>query len=897
VSYGLGVDLGTTHTAAAVLAGGRTEVLRLGARRPEIPSLVFLRPDGEVLVGEAAERRGAAEPARLAREFKRRVGDPVPQLVGGTPYAAHVLMAKLLRHVLDIAAREQDGPPSSVALTHPANWGPYKLDLLRQAVQLAEVDGVLLRSEPAAAAIHYAIGERIRSAEVVAVYDLGGGTFDAAVLRKTADGFTLLGEPEGIEQLGGIDFDEAVFGHVTATLGAEAQRLDPDDEEVTAALARLRRDCVEAKEALSFDTEVMIPVALPGLHTRVRLNRSEFEAMIRPALAETVAATARALRSAGVAADDLRALVLAGGSARIPLVGQLLGTEFDRPVVRDPAPEHSIALGAAATTGPVTPSAAPAASAPVAAAPVAAAPVAAAPVAAAPARPAAAPATPPTTAATPVTAAAAGRPAWAPALTAHLRRSAGPLWASAARMSPRSRLAICAVTAAVLVGVPAAVLAWPDSGPPAGSGDQAPRQTPVAAAQPRLLWSYTAGGPVTGSPALADGTVYIGSADGSVHALDQADGRLVWRFSAGSPVLAPQARDGVVYAASRDGWVYAIGAADGTLRWRVRAGQAVSSSPAVAGETVYIGSDDNAVYAFSLAGRRRWRAGTSGPVPTTPAVAGGIVYAGAADGRLYALDAASGQRRWSAPVDATPFSTVAAPGAVFAGTADGTGHALEAGTGERRWRFPAAAPVSGAAVAGDTVYFGSSAGTVHAVDAATGTERWRFTVDGGAPVTAPVPAGGTVYLAGAGRIYALDAATGEKRFEYPTPTAVTGPPRVGDGVLYAGGEDGRVYALQLPPGLGVVGDPATPLADPSESASPSRPPSPRGGERPPGRRSPSPVPSRSPSPGPASPRPPPSGPPSTTGTPATTPPAVATPAVATPAVATPAVADAPARPS
>jgi len=356
VEYGLGVDLGTTYTAAAVRHNGHAEVARLGSRRAEIPSVVFVRPDGRVLIGEAAERRGAEEPGRLAREFKRRVGDPVPLLVGGSPYPAHALMARLLEEVLGTVTRQQEGPPAAITVTHPANWGPYKRELLGQAVRLAELDNVTLRAEPEAAAVRYAASERVRPGEIVAVYDLGGGTFDAAVLRKTEAGFELLGEPEGIEQLGGIDFDEAVLTHVTATLGQHITSLDPDDSGVIEALARLRRDCIEAKEALSYDTEVMVPVALPNLHTRVRLNRSEFEQMITPALLETIAAMRRAMRSAGIEPAQLRSVVLAGGSSRIPLVSQLLSVEFGRPIVLDPSPEHSIALGAALVTGrdPVT---------------------------------------------------------------------------------------------------------------------------------------------------------------------------------------------------------------------------------------------------------------------------------------------------------------------------------------------------------------------------------------------------------------------------------------------------------------------------------------------------------------------------------------------------------------
>jgi molecular chaperone DnaK len=353
MQYGLGVDLGTTQTAAAVWAEGRVEVARLGSRRAEIPSLVFVKPDGGLLIGEAAERRGQSEPARLAREFKRRMGDPVPILVGGAPFSAHALTAKLLRHVLDTVTQLQDGPPTAVTITHPANWGPYKKEQLDQAVRLADAGPVQLRSEPEAAALQHATSRRIANGETVAVYDLGGGTFDVAVLRRDGEGFVLLGEAEGVEQLGGIDFDEAVFGHVLGVLGSMADGVDPADPEAVASLNRLRRDCVEAKESLSFDTETMIPVALPGLHTRVRLNRSELEAMIAPSLADTVTATARALRGAGVAPAQLSAILLAGGSSRIPLVSQLLSTEFQRPVVADPHPEHSIAMGAAVATAAV----------------------------------------------------------------------------------------------------------------------------------------------------------------------------------------------------------------------------------------------------------------------------------------------------------------------------------------------------------------------------------------------------------------------------------------------------------------------------------------------------------------------------------------------------------------
>ena len=345
--YFLGVDLGTTYTAAAIHRDGRTSTVDLGVRTAAIPSVVFLRDDETILTGEAASRRGATEPGRVAREFKRRVGDTTPILLGGSPYSADALMSRLLRWVVDAVTEREGEAPSGIAVAYPANWGPYKQELLRQAIARADLDHVVTITEPEAAVTYYASQERVEPDSVIAVYDLGGGTFDAAVVRKTADGVELLGSPEGIERLGGVDFDEAVFSHVAGALGGALSELDPDDPSAMAAVQRLRSECVEAKEALSADTEVSIPVLLPNTSTEVRLTRAEFEAMIRPPLGDSLTAMRRALRSAGVEASGLTAVLLAGGSSRIPLVSQLVSAELGRPVAVDAHPKHGVALGAA----------------------------------------------------------------------------------------------------------------------------------------------------------------------------------------------------------------------------------------------------------------------------------------------------------------------------------------------------------------------------------------------------------------------------------------------------------------------------------------------------------------------------------------------------------------------
>ncbi|MHA7264200.1 Hsp70 family protein [Arthrobacter sp. TMN-37] len=351
--YVLGVDIGTSFTAAAITRLGGDSVatpstLGLGLRGGPVPTVIFLGEDGQMLVGEAAERRGLECPERMVREFKRRVGDSVPFVIDGVGVSAEDLFAILARWAVDRAQEREGEPPVAVTLSHPAGWGTYKTGLIRGALARVGLADAMLLSEPEAAALHYASQERIEPGRTVAVYDLGGGTFDAAVLRKNdTDTFTVLGRPGGIERLGGADFDQAVFAHVAAGAGTPFAGLDPSDPDVLLALARVRRECTEAKEALSADSEATIPVLLPSAHSSVRLVRSEFESMIEEPVRETVEVLAGVLEDAGVAPGDLDAILLIGGSSRIPLVAELLSEEFDRPIAIDADPKASIALGAA----------------------------------------------------------------------------------------------------------------------------------------------------------------------------------------------------------------------------------------------------------------------------------------------------------------------------------------------------------------------------------------------------------------------------------------------------------------------------------------------------------------------------------------------------------------------
>ncbi|GAB3156605.1 hypothetical protein GCM10027290_54700 [Micromonospora sonneratiae] len=346
MSYGLGVDLGTTFTAAAVSGPEETAMVALGPNFV-VPSVVHVAVDGTVTSGLAAEVAGARDPLRLCYWHKRRLGDPTPLVIGGAPYPPAALLAAQLRDVVATATRDKAAPPDSVVLTCPAVWGPYRRELFGEVPRLAGLTGVHVVTEPEAAAMHYSAERRLGTGETVAVYDLGGGTFDATILRVSRGGMEILGTPEGVEQLGGIDFDDALLAYADTQLDGAVSALDPDDSEHAALLAGIRMACVRAKEDLSVEPEVWLRISLPDGRREVRVTRAEFNDMIRPSVALTIEALRRTAASAGLQSADLSAVLLAGGSSRIPLIPQMVSDALGRPVRVSLHPKHIVALGAA----------------------------------------------------------------------------------------------------------------------------------------------------------------------------------------------------------------------------------------------------------------------------------------------------------------------------------------------------------------------------------------------------------------------------------------------------------------------------------------------------------------------------------------------------------------------
>jgi actin-like ATPase involved in cell morphogenesis len=360
----LSVDLGTSNTVAVLSAYGRPPRVVEVDGSATMPSAVFAGEDGTLMVGRDAERRARLDPTRFEPNPKRRV-DEQTLLLGQDIVPVNETLAAVLRRVLEETTRQLGGEqPDEVRLTHPAQWGPVRRNVLLSAARLAGIRGrIQLVPEPVAAAAHFASfpGRTLAPGQALAVYDLGAGTFDVAVVGATLRspqpsdggsppplGFTVLAE-DGLPDLGGLDVDQALMVHV----GREVSHRDPQRwqrllrPESTAdrrTRRALQEDVKAAKEALSRHPQTEVP--MPEPFTDVLVTRGELEALVRPALLRSVELLSRTVRSAGLSPDRLVGIHLVGGSSRLPLVGTMISEKLGVVPASLDQPETAVALGA-----------------------------------------------------------------------------------------------------------------------------------------------------------------------------------------------------------------------------------------------------------------------------------------------------------------------------------------------------------------------------------------------------------------------------------------------------------------------------------------------------------------------------------------------------------------------
>ena len=311
-----------------------------------------------------------------------------------------------------------------------------------------------------------------------------------------------------------------------------------------------------------------------------------------------------------------------------------------------------------------------------------------------------------------------------------------------------------------------------------------------------VKWKFRAGAAIVSTPAVSGGTVYFGSSDHQVYALDERSGALRWKFTThGRVSSSPAVAAGRVYIGSFDGTFYALDAAHGTLAWK-----------------------------FATEGERRFSAKhLHGAEPaaevmpdpfdlflSSPALAGGAVYFGSGDGNVYALDAASGELRWKFHTgNVVHASPAIAAGTLYVGSWDSYFYALDAATGKQRWRFktgedPAIHNQEGiqssAVVADGTVYFGCRDSNLYALDAASGAQRWSFSNKGSWVISSPAVRNGMLYFAtsDSGLVHALDAKTGSAVFSLDfNHWPVFSSPTLAGEYLYIGSHQGKLLAINL----------------------------------------------------------------------------------------------------
>jgi outer membrane protein assembly factor BamB len=310
-----------------------------------------------------------------------------------------------------------------------------------------------------------------------------------------------------------------------------------------------------------------------------------------------------------------------------------------------------------------------------------------------------------------------------------------------------------------------------------------------------VKWKFHTNGYVISSPAIANGTAYVGSTDGNLYAVDLAAGTQKWKFKTDARVVSsPAVEAGIVYFGSYDGNFYAVDAASGQLKWKF----ATPGERRFAGKHLHGGLP----------------AGETMPDPfdcylSSPTVSGGNVYFGSGDGNIYALDAASGQLHWKFQTgDVVHASPAVADGSLFVGSWDSYFYALDPATGKEKWRFKTGEDheiynqvgiQSSAAIADGIVYFGCRDSNLYALDARTGEKKWAYNNKGSWVIVSPAVKDAKLYFAtsDSALFHEVDAKTGAEIFSLKLAWPMFASPAIAGDWLYLPSEDGKLRAIAL----------------------------------------------------------------------------------------------------
>jgi actin-like ATPase involved in cell morphogenesis len=348
----LGIDFGTCYSSAALTLNGKLKPIKEPFKHGfSFPSSIFVNKQGEIVIGYAAESQRRLDPLSYCHEFKRDLGRTIPYEIGNKSMLPEKAISHLLYNLKLEAEKVANQDLKSAVITIPASYQAYKQELMEQAAKHAGFEEVDLLKEPVAAAIYYAqTSDRdaaLQDGDIMLVYDLGGGTFDAALIQKRGLGYELLAQPIGDEHCGGIDFDRQILNDLKVKCQAQiGDLLDPQRRDPTAIRMRLAIGdwCREFKHQLSVVTEYedMLPIG----EAVYSLDRSTFENSIAPFIRKTCTLCQQLVDDAGLKWGQVTRILMVGGSCRIPYVRQSLEREFARPVVQVDELELAVCLGA-----------------------------------------------------------------------------------------------------------------------------------------------------------------------------------------------------------------------------------------------------------------------------------------------------------------------------------------------------------------------------------------------------------------------------------------------------------------------------------------------------------------------------------------------------------------------
>jgi molecular chaperone DnaK len=366
----IGIDLGTTNCCAAVVKQGEAFVLASGLGNATTPSVVHFAPDGDVLVGELAQERASTDPLTTIVGSKRMMGRPFHSplvqslrrhfaypLVRGTegeaafdldgePVSLEEVAAYLLRDIKQTASMQLGLPITRAVITCPAFYGERQRDAVRVAGELAGLRVERILSEPTAAALNYGLDRRLETRRV-AVYDLGGGTFDVSILEVDGSVYEVLATG-GDTFLGGIDFDACIAEMIVDAITRAGA---PDPRPHPGAVAEILHLAETAKKSLTDRPSTLVHIrhldGLGPINLSVPIRREEADARLAPLLEQTRSIVLDVCERARLAPTDVDDVLLVGGQTRYPAVRTLVTEIFGRPPHASVRPDEAVALGAA----------------------------------------------------------------------------------------------------------------------------------------------------------------------------------------------------------------------------------------------------------------------------------------------------------------------------------------------------------------------------------------------------------------------------------------------------------------------------------------------------------------------------------------------------------------------